>query len=209
MSISIVTPWHNHPELIADYVLAVQGAQVVIVDNGSHRETRLATTDMVLGLGNGSYHRHNFENQWFAAACNQGLEKATGDIIVMLNNDIIAEPGWLAAVERDVKGDGLYGPETHVKIIQGRPLLYVDGWCVAARREVWQRLGGFDAVTFAKPYWEDVDLSWRAVQKGYTLHQRRWKVRHLGNTTSRTVAGAYDASEANRAAFEAKVAAHG
>jgi GT2 family glycosyltransferase len=207
MTISIVTPWHNHPELIADYERAVQGAQVVIVDNISDTDTYAGLRSMAEHLG--ATFVANPVNAWFAAACNQGLAHATGDIIVMLNNDIIAEPGWLAAVERDVKGDGLYGPETHVKIIQGRPLLYVDGWCVAARREVWQRLGGFDAVTFAKPYWEDVDLSWRAVQKGYTLHQRRWKVRHLGNTTSRTVAGAYDASEANRAAFEAKVAAHG
>jgi GT2 family glycosyltransferase len=205
MSISVVTPWHNHSELIYAYVESVQGAQVVIVDNGSDTGTRSALVELATLAG--MFLIRNQENKWFAAACNQGLAHATGDIIVMLNNDIIAEPGWLAAVERDVKGDGLYGPETHVKIIHGRPLLYVDGWCVAARREVWQRLGGFDAVTFAKPYWEDVDLSWRAVQKGYTLHQRRWKVRHLGNTTSRTVAGAYDASDANRAAFEAKVAA--
>jgi GT2 family glycosyltransferase len=96
-----------------------------------------------------------------------------------------------------------------VKIVGGRPLLYVDGWCVAARREVWDALGGFDAETFQRPYWEDVDLSWRAVQAGYTLHQTRWPVRHLGNTTSRTVAGAYDASDANRAVFLAKVATNG
>lgn len=181
MSVSVVTPWYQHPELRAEYDAATAGAEVVIVE----------TVDPA-----------TFS---FAGTCNQGLALATGDVIVMLNNDITAAPGWLAQVEREVRGDGLYGPETHLKMVMGRPVLYVDGWCVAARREVWERLGGFDAETFQRPYWEDVDLSWRAVQLGYTLHQTRWPVQHLGNTTSRTTPGAYDASAANEAAFVAKV----
>jgi GT2 family glycosyltransferase len=205
--VSIITAWHNHPELLPAYEAAAQGAEVIVADNASEPETQLALQQLVGRLGNGSFYDHLVINMWFAHACNLGLRYATGDVIVMLNNDIVAAPGWLPQVEREVRADGLYGPETHLKMVLGRPLLYVDGWCVAARREVWQRLGGFDAVTFARPYWEDVDLSWRAVRAGYSLHQTRWPVQHLGNTTSRTVPGAYDASETNRDAFLAKVKA--
>ncbi|MGV1003220.1 MAG: glycosyltransferase family 2 protein [Candidatus Nanopelagicales bacterium] len=43
----------------------------------------------------------------------------------------------------------------------------ISGSAFAVRREVWQRLGGFDAEYFA--YCEDVDLSWRAWQAGYEV----------------------------------------
>ncbi len=34
-------------------------------------------------------------NEGFATACNKGLKHASGDFIVLLNNDIIVENGWL------------------------------------------------------------------------------------------------------------------
>lgn len=39
-------------------------------------------------------------NSGLAAACNAGAEFAQGDLLVMLNNDTEAEPGWLAALVR-------------------------------------------------------------------------------------------------------------
>lgn len=180
--ISIVTPWKDHPELVADYERATFGAERIIV-----------TT-----------HDAPFSFAW---ACNFGLTQTTGDIVMMLNNDITADPGWLDAVARDVKPGALYGPATDIRVVAGQPILYIEGWCVAAHRETWDALGGFDAETFQRPYWEDVDLSWRATQLGIRLLRRPWMVTHLGNVTSATTPGAYDASEANRRAFERKVMA--
>ena len=37
-------------------------------------------------------------NSGLAAGCNAGARVATGDLLVMLNNDTEAEPGWLAAL---------------------------------------------------------------------------------------------------------------
>jgi GT2 family glycosyltransferase len=207
MTVSVITPWHNHPELIPAYEKAVQGAQVIIVDNASDAATHDALWAMVTRLGEGSIVLGNETNYWFAEACNQGLDHAAWPVVLMLNNDIEAEPGWLAQVERDVRPGELVGIDAHVHFVAGGPVMYIAGWCVAARREVWEALGGFDAETFQRPYWEDVDLSWRAVQAGYTLRSRPWPVKHLGNTTSRTVDGAYAGSEANKAAFTARVQA--
>jgi glycosyltransferase involved in cell wall biosynthesis len=69
-------PWLNHPELITTYEAAVQGAQVIIVDNGSDEASAKAIREMVERL-KGIYIR-NAANKGYAAANNQGLEAATG-----------------------------------------------------------------------------------------------------------------------------------
>lgn len=184
MTISIVTPWYQHPELRAVYEAATAGAQVIII------ETLQGTPFS------------------FAAACNQGLAQATGDVIMFLNNDVSADPGWLAQAERDVMANpnALLGPATDVRGLAGRALLYVEGWCIAAQRDVWEKLGGWDAETFKRPYWEDVDLSWRATKLGIALRRRPWPVRHISNVTSDSVPGAKDGSDANRDALESRIA---
>lgn len=204
--ISIVTPWRDHPELILDYMRAVKGAELLIVDTGSEPDNNELLRDMVKRVG--GLFVFNMEGPFsFARACNIGLSQATGDVVLFLNNDIQAVPGWLDAVRRDVKPGALYAVGTDIRVVEGQPILYLEGWCIAATIETWQQLGGWDAETFQRPYWEDVDLSWRATQMGIRLLRRPWMVTHLGNRTSATTPGAYDASDANRRAFERKVLA--
>src|SRR5262245_28038773 len=106
--ISIVTPFKNGLDLLPDYARAVQGAQVVIVDNGSDEATATALHDVEQVEGNVCI--RNETNAGFAAANNQGYARATGDIIVFLNSDIAADPAWLALVASDVQDGALYGP---------------------------------------------------------------------------------------------------
>src|SRR5579884_3794501 len=108
--VSLVTPWRNHAELIAGYQSLVQGdgAQAVVVDNGSESETADKLKEMVRRL-DGVYLR-NEENRWFAAAANQGLAAAGGDVVVVLNNDVSGPAEWIEMVRRDVTDGGLFGP---------------------------------------------------------------------------------------------------
>src|SRR3954467_14259587 len=114
--ISIITPWLDHPEFIADYekAVAAPGVQVIAVDNGSSTENAAAIRAMIQRLG--GFYIRNEQNLWFAAANNQGLSVATGNIVLFLNNDIAAEPGWLDDVRRDVAPNGLFAPD--VKNVQ-------------------------------------------------------------------------------------------
>lgn len=207
-TVSVVTPWLDHPELIPDYEETVRLAdEVVIIDNGSDEEISAGIVKMMTHLGYPERHRylHQSKNEWFSGPMNRGIAAATGDVIVALNNDVKAPSEWIEAVRREVTGSGIYGPSASRRTVDGVVIPYVEGWCVAATRETWDRLGGFDAAAYERPYWEDVDLSFRAMTLGIPLYRTDWHIDHLSNTTSAQTPGAYEHSEQNRVTFESRV----
>lgn len=219
MTVSIITPWLNQAKaLIPDYEKAVQGAQVISVDNGSTPEDAAAIATMTARLG-GVYIR-NEENQGFAGANNQGYKAATGDIVIFLNSDIDGNPAWLKQVVADVQDGGLYGPALQAQLVYGMRLPYLEGWCVAATRATWERVkpndhqtwnpvclqgGPWDAQAFPEPYWEDNDLCLAALEKGFTLNQTAWALRHKGGQSAGSLVTWGQTFETNRATFAERV----
>lgn len=196
--ISIVTAWLNSPELIPAYERSVKGAQVVIVDNGSDAVTRDALRGIVDRLGGVLIRNEN--NAGFAAANNQGMAAATGDIVVFLNNDIEAVGDWLAIVAQ-LKPGGLYSPSMLMQYVNGVPVMYLEGWCLIGYRADFERIGGW-AHDWDGLYWEDNELCFRASRAGLRLQQIPLPLVHLSNYTTSKTPGAYDHSSANRARFE-------
>lgn len=97
MKVSIIIPAYNNAELTKQCLEALKENtakqyldDVVVVDNASsdgtasHLES-LGWVKKVL----------NKKNLGFAKACNQGAEKASGDVLIFLNNDTEAQKGWL------------------------------------------------------------------------------------------------------------------
>lgn len=62
----------------------------------------------------------NEENLGFSRAMNVGLRQADGDIVVLLNNDVLVRPDWLKALVRPLTADETIG-------ITGCKLLFPDG----------------------------------------------------------------------------------
>jgi GT2 family glycosyltransferase len=202
-TLTIISPWIDHPELIADYEAAVRGAdQVIVVDNGSGPEAAAAIRAMVERFG-GVYLR-NATNRGFSAANNQGLAAAAGDIVVCLNNDVRASNGWLERVQADVRDGALFGCKKAIRRVDGQAIPYLEGWCVAARREIWRTLNGWDEAHYPGIYWEDNDLSLRALMAGYDLVECDWPVEHLVNRTTAALPGAFEFVAHNQAMFEAR-----
>ena len=71
--------------------------ELIVVDNGSsdctpERLQALAATDSRYRL------LLNHENRGFAAGCNQGIQLARGEYILLLNNDVVVTPEWLSGL---------------------------------------------------------------------------------------------------------------
>lgn len=135
-NLSIIVPFAGSTaDLIPDLRAACEGAELIIVDNASDE----ATAGALVALAPAVYIR-NDTNLGFAAGNNQGYARATGDVIMFLNSDVAAAPGWLRAVVADVRDGALYGPALQAQLVAGRHLPYIEGWCVAATRATWEQL---------------------------------------------------------------------
>ncbi len=192
--------------------------ELIVVDNGSRDGTpdyltRLLRHDArVRVLLNG-------RNAGFAAACNEGLALAGGEHLVLLNNDTMLPPGWLAGLVAHLRNPevGLVGPVTNrigneaeiqtsyrtwgqfLQLARRRARDHAGEWlqlrtpamfCLAMRREIHARLGPLDE-RYEVGLLEDDDYAERARQAGLQLRcVEHVLVHHFGEASfGRLVAG--------------------
>ena len=171
--------------------------EIVVTDNASSDETVAHLTEwaareprMKLVL--------NQDNLGFSAGNNRGLAAASGDYLVMLNNDTVVTRGWLLTLLRHFQADpqlGLLGPATnHIgnesmvpvayKSIEEMPAaarqytlahmgeLYpmqtLAFFCVMMPRTVYELVGPMDE-TFGRGFFEDDDYCRRIEQLGFHM----------------------------------------
>lgn len=137
----------------------------------------------------------NSKNYGFSSTVNNGVKNAKGDILILLNTDVIPKGDFLepllnhftdqdvfavGCLEESVEKDGI--------ILRGRGVgqwrrgflihekgnldkdntLWVSGGSGAFKRKIWEKLGGLN--TLYNPfYWEDIDISYRALKSGYKI----------------------------------------
>ena len=106
MSVSVVIPTWNGSALL-DLALAslerqrLAPLEVIVVDNGStdgtavHLKTRWPAVTVV----------ELPENRGFAAASNRGIERARGDIVALVNNDVELHPDFLGELVAGLESD--------------------------------------------------------------------------------------------------------
>lgn len=85
--------------------------ELVFVDNGSTDGTQ-----QYLRSIDGAVVIENVQNLGFGGGCNQGIAAATGDRLLLLNNDVVVTPGWLAALHAALDsspGVGIAGPRSN------------------------------------------------------------------------------------------------
>ena len=211
--ISVITPFLNGIDLLPDFEHATQGAELILIDNGSGPTTAEALASLPPERGKVI---RNESNIGFAAANNQGYAASSGDIIIFLNSDIAGDPAWLKLVADDVKDGALYGPAVQRQLVYGLWLPYIEGWCIAATRATWELLwplerplglncGPWDALAYPGPYWEDNDLCFRAMEQDISLIQTTWPIQHKGGRSAGPLVAHGDTFERNRATFAARV----
>lgn len=190
-----MVPWHNHLELADDFWKAVSvagpGLHVLVIDNGSEPPLPNA-----LRLD---------RNEGFSFACNAGLAAARTDAVLMLNNDIaVTHTNWLQPIRQALEPGVLVGAkirnDPHAWV-DGQPMPYLDGWCLAGMRADLLELGGFDEEYDEPAYYSDNDLCLRARAAGMTLREVRVGLHHKLNATAGHTEQVRAATEANRERF--------
>lgn len=215
MKVSIVTPVWNRADLTIAYLYQLwqlyakrDDIEFVIIDNGSTDGTP-ATLEQWHSTMNGRLISiRNPENMGFGPANNQGVDSATGDIIILLNNDITILGDFVSIIEQQLEkrpeallGAEYYDFDTGWNVFDGAIIPYLAGWCLACTKETWLRLDGFDE-RFVPCDYEDMDLSRTAMTEGVDLVQVGLPLQHTFEQTALQLEGGRRAiTEKNRKLF--------
>ncbi|MHC8292969.1 glycosyltransferase [Pseudomonas sp. LB3P58] len=217
--VSIVVITYNNFNLTVQCVNSIlrnttwPNYQLIVVDNGSDDGTcdylerlrqEVPSVKIIL----------NPENRGFAAANNQGLREANGDILLLLNNDTVVPKGWLDPLVHHLRDSsiGLVGPVTNAVGNEAKIKVsytdiqqmqdFADGYteahkgrlfdismlamfCVAFRRDVLDEVGFLDEA-FGIGMFEDDDYSRRVQASGYrTVCAEDAFIHHYGQASFR------------------------
>jgi len=111
--VSVVIPTWNRKDLVLDCVASLkrqtfQEFEVLVVDDGSTDGTAQALEERFPDVRLVRLP----ENRGFCVAINAGIRAAAGDLVLLLNNDIVLEPGFLDALVKaaDSSKAALFAP---------------------------------------------------------------------------------------------------
>jgi len=195
MQISIIIPNYNGKVLLQKhlpYVLAAAPkAEIIIVDDASTDESvsyikkhfpQILTIEKATNSG-------------FATSVNLGVKAASGEILLLLNSDAIPKKDFLAPLLSHFSDPAVFAVgcldesvESEMVITRGRGIglfrqgfllhsrgevdkmstLWVNGGSGAFKKEIWVKMGGLDEI-YSPFYWEDIDLSYRALKSNYKI----------------------------------------
>jgi len=195
--------------------------ELIIIDNGSTKEVRAWVSRKLGRYEHVLYHR-NETNQGFPQGCNDGINLATGDHILLLNNDTIVTPFWISRLIATFSDEkvGMVGPmsvrngsEQNIGIIPYKntkemitfsnhyarnnlgavdEIGVIIGLCMLIRKEVWQQLGGLDPI-YGFGNGEDSDYCIRCHRLGYSIViVQDIFIDHVGSVTFSKIGLPYD-----------------
>ena len=188
--ISVVIPAYNAERTLPAALRALsaqieqwpQPVEVIVVDDGSQD----GTAALARSLGALTIEQ---VNQGPAAARNQGVAAAQGDIVLFTDSDCEPAPGWLAAMAAAFADPEVIGAkgtyltrqtglvprfvqieyEDRYDRMRGQASIdFVDTYSAGYRRAIFLENSGFDTI-FATASVEDQEFSFRLAQKGYRL----------------------------------------
>jgi GT2 family glycosyltransferase len=213
MDVSVVIPNYNGesllkknlPSLIAAYKNKANCIrEIIIVDD--------ASTDKSVDLIKRNFPEvkliQHKKNRRFAASVNTGARSSLGNVLCLLNTDVIPSKNFLEKALTHFKDSNVFGVSLHEKGFgwakgifnngfiehspgieseDPHPTFWISGGSGLFRRNIWMELKGMDEELF-KNYWDDLDLSYRAQKRGYKLiWEPNAKVIHEHETTNKRV----------------------
>ena len=116
-TIDILVPVWNYPfetrACLASIVTHSSGARLIVVDNGSSRETQLMLEEFSDSLGDQGLFITSERNIGLVAAINLGLARSDSDYTVIVRPHVSVQAGWLEALVNaaEATGAGIVSPQ--------------------------------------------------------------------------------------------------
>ncbi len=177
----------NLPKLIAAKNYSPNSIlEIIIVDDGSWDDSVALIKAKFPGI---RLIRHKV-NRGFSAAVNTGVRSAKGDLILLINTDVLPEKDFLVSVLPHFDKPNMFAVSLHekgmgyakgafydgyIQLAMGEESkefhssFYVSGGSGVFSRKHWVTLGGMDEKLLSPFYWEDIDLCYRAAKRGLVL----------------------------------------
>jgi len=175
--------------------------EIIIVDDGSwDGSVRLLTKS----FPQVKLIKHKV-NRGFSAAVNTGVRMAKGNLVLLINTDVIPSENFLTPVFKHFDDVKVFAVSLHeegfawakgsfwggyIQLAMGEETtsshrsFYVSGGSGVFRRSIWMELGGMDEKLLSPFYWEDIDICYRAEKRGYkNLWEPEGKVVHNHEST--------------------------
>lgn len=182
MRVSIIIPYYNKFYLVAQrlqelLMYAPPGHEVILVDDASTEDHNHKYWTEQVNHPLFLKRMKNEKNLGFGESMNMGAKMATGDVLVFLSNDVVIGQDFIVPLLSMIDDTMLVGARLidwkagwNEFNFKGKPMIipYLEGWFLACTLKVWCDLEGFDPI-YAPYCMEDVDLSTKAVRKGYSL----------------------------------------
>ena len=192
MKYSFLIPVYNRPEEVDELLQSLTAQsfrdfEVIVVDDGSSRPCEEVVQNYAKRL---DVHYYEKPNSGPGQTRNYAAERARGEYLLILDSDVIVPPGYLEAVEQELRRepcDAFGGPDrahasftpmqkainyamtsffTTGGIRGGKKKMdkfYPRSFNMGVRKEVYTALGGFSRMRFG----EDIDFSIRIFRGGY------------------------------------------
>lgn len=207
MKISVIIPNYNGEKLLEKNLPKIvktlinsdkYDIELILCDDASEDDSVRIADEILSSVRNSQFTYkivRNEKNLGFSSNINSGVNKSLGEILILLNTDIIPENNFLEPLikhfkDRDIfavgcmdksvekekitlrgRGIGIWkrGFLIHERgAVDKKNTLWVSGGSGAFKKEIWEKLNGLDPL-FNPFYWEDIDLSYRALKSGYKI----------------------------------------
>jgi GT2 family glycosyltransferase len=209
-SVSVVIPNLNGEKLLEKNLPFLQKArknlencikEIIVVDDGSKDGSVKLLTRSFPDI---RLIKHTI-NRGFSAAANTGARMTKGDLILLMNTDVVPSENFLVPVFKHFDDKRVFAVSLHeggfgwakgsfeggfIQLSMGAELsqahlsFYVSGGSGIFRRSIWMELSGMDEKLLSPFYWEDIDIGFRAAKRGYiNLWEPEAKVIHRHEST--------------------------
>jgi len=193
--VSIVIPNYNGIKLLEENLPFV----VKAYDNPKNNIREVIVVDDASDDNSVEFIKQNYpkirvivqeKNKRFAETSNNGFKNAKSDLVCLINNDVKPSEGFLSNSTRLFEDESVFGVSLAEKghswakglfingFVEHKPgkatnvvhsTFWISGGSGIFRKNMWSKLKGLDSKLYKPFYWEDTDISYRAMKRGWKL----------------------------------------